>query len=771
MIAFWKNTTLTKKIVACLLFLFFAFFGIWSALPNLVEWALRGQSEDLGFSAVEVEVEQVDPWLSRFSGLQMKKDQSLSFGIEHAEIFYSPGSLAKGKIDAISLTGVSLELSGDSLLPSDPESKEAETDSAESMLASFLEAPSLTHLRVRDSRLSWTKEDALFPIDLSLLQADFYPNLIKLSSDGSLLGCLFDSDLNVDRDESGIFAAARMKISDLDKLHFPLDEISNAEGTETEELSLFGGELELTASGKVLENSLTDLLLELNASNLALDLFGYEVNASKGFCFLVPESMDMTNWRAKAYANIDISEWCGLFGAELGIRAKGEQFELNGRFNKIWTMGDLPQVEVSNFRLPSFDFNLEDLTAGGSALPESMIGQTQKFFYEKISYENDLVFLNEGSVSILFPEMGTRVLVTIPPSDATFEEIGFVNFSYSGLLDYEEFPKITNPQVVSGERIMFGLESLVENVAFIFRMESLERILMDALSFEASGLTFDLNPAKMLIEIPEDRPDAPRFVFRGSTLRIPMQDIVIEGIEGVVAIESIEPLSTKGTQTISFERISIGDLEIVDGSFSFRVNPDETVVIEIAKGLMWGGEVGLRKSAFQLYRDGFRINTRITGVDGQKVAGLLAVQDVRIDGNFSGDITFSNEEGQWDFSNGLVMLDPSSGAWLSSKSNGALLKGLEKGSSEYQRMKMTEEAMKDLKLESMRILFKALDGKREIVVSILGKSDSGRRIISLDNNVNFIAGLPEILRAYFDFEKLGIDISNFGFGLTAFKID
>jgi hypothetical protein len=37
--------------------------------------------------------------------------------------------------------------------------------------------------------------------------------------------------------------------------------------------------------------------------------------------------------------------------------------------------------------------------------------------------------------------------------------------------------------------------------------------------------------------------------------------------------------------------------------------------------------------------------------------------------------------------------------------------------------------------------------------------------------VNFIAGLPEILRAYFDFGKMGIDLSNFGFGLTAFNID
>jgi len=770
MASFWKKITLRNKIVSCLLCLIFLLFVTWFALPNLVEWELRSQSEDFGFSGFEVEVEQVDPWLSRFSGLRMEKEESLSLGIDHADIFYSPGSLAEGKIDAISLTGLSLELSGDSSLLSSPESKETETESIEATLAPFLEQPSLTHLRVRDSVLSLTENGVRYPVEF-LLQGDFYPELIRLVFDGSFLGCLFESQFNLEQNESGTFATARMKIPDMAKLQAPLEKVSSAEGFAPDGFSLLGGELELSAFGKVKENSLTDLFLELNASDLALDLFGHEANASKIFCFLAPESMDMTNWQAKAYANAYMRDWCGLFGAELGLRAKGEQFELNGRLNKVWTQGDLPKVEVSNFRLPSFEFTLQELIAGGSSLPASMIGQKKEFFYDKISYEDDLMFLNEGSVSILFPEEGTRVLLTIPPSDATFEEIGFVDFSYSGLLDWEEFPRISHPQVVSGERIMFGFESAVENLAFTFRVESLERILMDALSFEASGFTFDLNPAKLLIELPEGSPETPRFVFRGSTLRIPMQDIVIEGIEGVVAIESFEPLSTKGTQTISFDRISIGDLEIADGNFSFRVNPDETIVIEIARGRMWGGEIGLRKSAFQLYRDGFMINTRIVGVDGQKVADLLAVQDVRIDGNFSGDITFSNEEGQWDFSNGLVMLDSSAGAWLSSKSNGALLKGLKKGSSEYERMKMTEEAMRDLKLESMRILFKALDGKREIVISILGKSDSGRRIISLDNNVNFIAGLPEIIRAYFDLGKLGIDPSNFGFGLNAFEVD
>jgi len=770
MVTFWKKIILRKKIVSFVLCLFLFLFAAWLALPHIVEWALRSQSEDYGCSDFDVEVEQIDPWLARFSGLHIEKEENLSLGIDHAELFYSPGSLADKKVDAISLTGLSLEFSLDKPLLSSPKAKEKESESLESVLAQFLRTPPLTHLRIRESLMSLTNNGVSYPIEF-LLHGDFYPEIIRLVFDGSFVGCLFESKLNLEYEESSTFTTAHIKIGDLAKLQPPLDQFSKAEGLGFEEISLIGGELEFSASGRVSENSITDLFLELNASNFAFGLFGHEANVSKVFCFLSPESMAMTNWKAKAYANADIPEWCELVGAELGLRLKGEQIGLNGRINQVRTKGELPKIEVSNLRFPSFDFNLQELIAGESPLPGSMIAQKKEFFYEKISYDEDLFFLNEGSVSILFPEMGTQVLLTVPPSDATFEQIGFVNFSYSGLLDWEELPMITHPQVVSGERIMFGLESIVENLAFTFRVESLERILMDALSFEASGLTFDLNPAKMLIELPEDSPGTPRFVLKGSTLRIPTQDIVIEGIEGVIAMESFEPLSTKGTQTISFERILIGDLEIKDGSFSFRVNPDETVVIEIARGSMWGGEVGLRKSDFQLYRDGFSINTRISGVDGQKVADLLAVQDVRIDGNFSGDITFSNEEGQWDFSNGLVMLDQSSEAWLSSKSNGALLKGLKKGSSEYERMKMTEEAMRDLKLESMRILFKALDGKREIVVSILGKSDTGKRVISLDNNVNFIAGLPEIFRAYFDFEKMGIDLSNFGFGLTAFNID
>ena len=86
-------------------------------------------------------------------------------------------------------------------------------------------------------------------------------------------------------------------------------------------------------------------------------------------------------------------------------------------------------------------------------------------------------------------------------------------------------------------------------------------------------------------------------------------------------------------------------------------------------------------------------------------------------------------------------------------------------------MKLTNEAMAGLSLESMRILFKALDGKREVEIAIRGKAKTGNGIVHLNNNLNLIAGIRELVGAYFDFSNLGIDLSNFGIDLKNFDIE
>ena len=221
MASFWKKITRKKKIAGFLLSFFFLLFSIWLALPDLVGWGLRNQSEDFGCSDFEVEVEQVDPWLSRFSSLRMEKEESLSLNVDHADLLYSPGSLAEGKIDAISLTGLSLDLFGENPLPESTESEKVEIESLETMVANFMSQPSLTHLRVRDSALSLTRNGVRYSVDF-LLQGDFYPEWVRMIFDGSFLGCLFESHFNLEQNESGAFATARVKIPDLAQLQTPL---------------------------------------------------------------------------------------------------------------------------------------------------------------------------------------------------------------------------------------------------------------------------------------------------------------------------------------------------------------------------------------------------------------------------------------------------------------------------------------------------------------------------------------------------------------------
>jgi hypothetical protein len=758
---FWKKLRPKKIFAGFLIGSILIIFLVWISLPFLLKWGLSGIARDSGFSEFEVEIEQVDPWLTRLSKIEMHKKDQMSLAIDQVNLIYSPGTLAQGAVNSISMTGLDLmfQADGESF---DGRSETKKPEPLEEIMSQFLEAPYLTHLRIRDSKLNLTWDGQSYPVDF-LLKGDFHHQIGRLIVDGSLSGFQFQSKVDLAKDEEKTYLTGEVKFADLTKFSQMLESTHSLGQLIPKDLALMDGELELLATARVEADSFKDLFLELNASDLKLEASGHDLNVSDAVLFLSPETMD--NWQANFYANMEVDNQLNAKGIRLSVKATGPVYELSGGVSQLRTAGDLPLVEITGLRLPILDLSLP---------LEIPVGQEKKIFFDEVSYDNGSLILMDGSLSVEVLEvLGENSLVSVhlSPGDASFGEIGFVGFSYGGLLDWEDFPKVSRQQIVSGDRIMLDLDSVVENLNLAFRMESLEQILVDQFTFDASGVAYDLNPANLLVKVSQETPEAPVFVFRGSTFRFPDQDILIEGIEGEISLASIEPLATKGSQTIFFERIVMGELETGEGNFSFRAEPDGTIVIESARAALWGGEVGLRESSFHLYGDDYRLNTRVAGIDGQRVADLLAKEDLRIDGNFSGDITFSNEEGKWDFSNGLVLLDPSPTAWMSYNPGSVVLSSLKKGSKEYKKMKMTNEAMEGLSLKSMRILFKALDGKREVEIAIRGKSEGGNRIIHLDNNLNFIAGIRELVGAYFDFSNLGIDLSNFGIDLKHFDIE
>ena len=115
-------------------------------------------ARDSGFSEFDAEVEEIDPWGTRISKIQMHKKEQMSLAVEQVQLFYAPASVAQGKLDAVSMTGLELDFKADAETSAD----RPETDSPESMeetLVQFLEAPYVTHLRIRDSKLkvNWKK--------------------------------------------------------------------------------------------------------------------------------------------------------------------------------------------------------------------------------------------------------------------------------------------------------------------------------------------------------------------------------------------------------------------------------------------------------------------------------------------------------------------------------------------------------------------------------------------------------------------------------------
>ena len=64
-------------------------------------------------------------------------------------------------------------------------------------------------------------------------------------------------------------------------------------------------------------------------------------------------------------------------------------------------------------------------------------------------------------------------------------------------------------------------------------------------------------------------------------------------------------------------------------------------------------------------------------------------------------------------------------------------------------MKLANEAIKSLDLKSMRILFKALGGPREMEINIKGENLNEERKIYLADNRTIIGGIREIATLYF----------------------
>ena len=743
---FREKFSISRALLVVILLSLLLLVGIWNSLPFLLEWSVVKMAKGAGLQNFEMHVSDLDPWKTKVLDLAIK-DQGNSLRVKQIDILYDPSTVALGEINALSITGLSGRVNTDT-------DKEAEgTESTNSYRYFFdsidqllINSP-LSHFRLRNSDFTLIDQNISTKFNFGLA-ADFLDNLIHFVWEGSANSVTGSAELSLSREENSTFLAGVIEIENISQLFDEISSDSRLQDRVPEGVSISEGQLLIDIFSRVLPDGLEDVFLELNGSNIGLEIGGNNFTLSKLITFITPENDH--KWVVNSYANINHENILLAEGINLAVSHEGNSTELSSRVNYLKTQGQLPPIELNGVRFPNLEFDLSDPL-------QIPYGKELEILFHELSYGGNLFKLYDGVISFLFLQ-DHQIKLSIPPVDASLLDLGisFVQFSYFGMMDLDLLPQISTPQIISGKRVIFGDEVLLENLDLTFSAQDLRHILLDTVSFKLSESIIEFNPANIMVEIPSMMPGALHFDFNKSSLFLPNDEIILIGLDGEINLNSLEPLETNGTQTLSFDRCSVSGVELKDGNFSFQILPDGTFLIVEAYANLYGGVIGLLESQFNLYQAGIRISTSLTGVNGQEIADLIEGLDVEVNGTFSGRIPLIMQGGNWDFEGGYLQLDPTASAKLKYKSNGFLTNGIEVDSEEYKRMRMTELALENLNLESLRLIFEVKGEDRQISGTIRGKSLIDKKTeVSLDYRPKIIAGLAEILHKL-NFDKLDL---------------
>ena len=745
-----KNLKIRFSIPRTLLWLIFTAFvllaGAWYSLPFLAEWGIGKIAKDAGSPNFKVQVSSLDLWKTKILDLSGDIDGN-SLSIDQIDILYDPSKLALGEINALSVTGLSAQVNMDK----NETGKEVDQkffwrecfDSVDELLMN----PPLSHLRIRDSQFTLFDQDNSTQLFFGVA-GEFLENLTNLTWDAKYNQASLLGEFNLSREGNATFISTNLGLDDAGIFFDEVSLESRFIDAIPKELRVSTGSMAIDAFARLVPSGLEDLFVEFNGSDFQLGWEDNNFSIPKLMVFFSPENEN--NWTLNSYANFRYENNLIADEINLSVVQNEQEIDLRGGVSYLKTQNLLPPLELIGLRFPHLEFDLDEF----KKIP---YGEEKKIAFDELTYGDQFFRLYNGLLSFLFVQ-DRNVNLRMFPIDGSFLDLGisFVQFSYYGRVDLDQLPRIDTPQVVLGERIISGDDILLENLALTFRVQDLSHFIINMLSFTMSGNELEFSPANMIVGIPEGDSPNVNIKFDKSNISILNKDLSVTGLEGEIQFNSLDPLETNGTQLVRFERVQTSGIELNDGNFSFEILPDGTFLISEGNARLYDGIIGLLESSFNLYGEQMTIKTIIKEIDGQKIADLIDGLEVEVNGSFSGRIPFTKQEGKWDFEDGYLHLDPSANARLKYKSNGFLTNGIKEGTEEYKRMKMTELALENLKLDSLMISFEVDGDERQILGDIRGKSLIRKNTeVSLDYRPKIIAGLSEIIHKL-NFKKLGL---------------
>ena len=713
----------------------------WLLAPGLAGWGLQRIAENAKMVNFEAEVNRLDPWETRIGSIFFEREEA-EVSIDSLLLQYEPQSLALGQIHSFTLRQLDLNIDGKKLLDHLLQEQASGDEPSEEMwlekVGEFLSDPKLKFLRVLDSALKFEWPD--FSLSLNFdIKGDYDQGLARTTFDGNFAEFPFLSEIRFWDEDGNTYGDIEIDFSDLNKserLKYPFMRFTGIDVGEV--LSVESGDLVMQGIGRIDGNGITDLFMEFNGSNISGNILDLPFSIEKVISFVTPENSGEINFQN--YANVAVHDIAEIKGFAMGVELKDQNLTIRPSIQEIKTSDGFGNIKITGMSFPVFDLNLSNL----EKLPTN---QPHDLFFDSVQIEEGTISLDKGKLNLLWNEELNLLRTQVFPLDATLIDLNIrlIGLSYNGLLELSEpFPSDFN-HIFSCEKAFLAEDSLVENLTLSFRPLGPQKVLINNMTAKLSGILTDISPANCTLSILEEM-NGYKIDFNNTDIRLGTEKVVLEGLNGSILVESFDPLVTAKKNILSFRKLKTDELELEDGNFSFSVNNAGEFVVSDLFVHIFDGTMEMESAKWKLYTDYIKVESMLNEVSGQQIIDFFEGLDVQVDGNFSGMVSFSNDDGVWDFGTGFLQLNPSEEANIKFNQGELIYGGIDPTDPQAKNLKLTAWALEDLEVDGMRVNFKVLENERQVIISINGVRETKDQKVDLDYKPRFLGGLQDLLQ-------------------------
>ena len=728
---------------------------LWSWMPRFFESSLQSILYQVGCELSGINIDQINPWALQLTDLSIEtSDGNLS--LKRLDARFSPLDLAKGKAHSLSLTSPVVRVDTDSLFEHlrKEELKNDEKKSVQSVAEEFLQDPSLQHVRLRDASIFLTNKEQALLSNLAF-EGDFYQGLAQIRLDGNLSGLEWLGDLTMVEEGDDLFLGASLSFPDLATISQSVGAVSDS--LEEPELTNLRKWVEVEQgsakgqfSASIQDGGMMDLFMDFNVSELILQCLGFSIQVPQAILFVTPRS---PSWiESNFYANANWGENLDVQGLKVSANLQEGKPTLKLRIQRMSTQGVLPNTEIVGLVIDEVEFAFDE--EGEFIGIEKAVCR-----FSALHLEEGIFNLYDGELSLNW--LGEdRFYVDLRKANGSLPTFGvnLHNLMYTGEISLDTFPELATEQTISVEEAFVGEDQKIEDLKVGFKLDSIERVELSAVSMRINDFGFSFDPANLSIEMSQSAKGKVDFsVLDGEIKFEQYDDFSVRDINGHVKLNSLDPLDSNGTQSILFD-LHAGEQILKDGEVRFDLLSSGDKIIEFLEIHALGGVVTLEETKIGETTNDLELVAKARGLHSQEIIFLFDDLDARMDGNLSGVLNLRNTpHSGWDFTGGALSLDSSEAARLFLNTNGLLTEGLEVGSSEFKNMDLLEKALQDLNLDAFNVIFKVLDnGERVVEMNVRGESEVEGKDISVEYRPKIIGGLDALIQQA-DLSKWGIN--------------